>query len=59
MLYERAPLDLSYALMTKAAHDLRATEIGLENEARLDTVAFHLRQCAEKLTATKPISLEI
>ena len=45
----KEPLDLSYGLMTKAAHDLRAAEIGVENEAPLDTVAFHLQQCAEKL----------
>jgi len=45
----KEPLDLSYGLMTKAAHDLRAAEIGIENEAPLDTVAFHLQQCAEKL----------
>jgi len=45
----KEPLDLSYGLLTKAAHDLRAAEIGIENEAPLDTVAFHLQQCAEKL----------
>ncbi|MBI2149123.1 MAG: HEPN domain-containing protein [Acidobacteria bacterium] len=45
----KEPLDLSYGLMTKAAHDLRAAEIGIENEAPLDTVAFHLQQSAEKL----------
>ena len=45
----KEPLDLSYGLMSKAAHDLRAAEIGIENEAPLDTVAFHLQQCAEKL----------
>src|SRR5881628_3399547 len=45
----KEPLDLSYGLLTKAAHDLRAAEIGIENEATLDTVAFHVQQCAEKL----------
>jgi HEPN domain-containing protein len=45
----KEPLDLSYGLMTKAAHDLRAAEIGIENEAPLDTVAFHVQQCAEKI----------
>jgi len=45
----KEPLDLSNALINKAAHDLRAAEIGLENEAPLDTVAFHLQQCAEEL----------
>src|SRR5437879_534671 len=45
----KEPLDLSYGLLTKAAHDLRAAEIGIENEAPLDTVAFHLQQCVEKL----------
>src|SRR5437667_8303624 len=47
----KEPLDLSYGLLTKAAHDLRAAEIGIENEAPLDTVAFHVQQCAEKLKA--------
>ncbi len=45
----KEPLDLSYGLINKAAHDLRAAEIGIENEAPLDTVAFHLQQCVEKL----------
>ncbi len=45
----KEPLDLSYSLITKADHDLRAAEIGMENGAPLDTVAFHLQQCAEKL----------
>jgi HEPN domain-containing protein len=45
----KEPLDLSYGLMIKAAHDLQAAEIGVANEAPLDTVAFHLQQCAEKL----------
>ena len=45
----KEPLDLSYSLLNKAAHDLRAAEIGLENEAPLYTIAFHLQQCAEKL----------
>lgn len=45
----KEPLDLSHGLITKAAHDLLAAEIGIANEAPLDTVAFHLHQCAEKL----------
>ena len=45
----KEPLDFSYALINKAAHDLRAAQIGIENEAPLDTVAFHRQQCAEKL----------
>ena len=45
----KEPLDLSYALVNKAVHDLRAAEIGIKNEAPLDTVAFHLQQCAEKV----------
>ena len=45
----KEPLDLSYGLIIKATHDLQAAEIGIENEAPLDTVAFHLQQCAEKL----------
>ena|SRR5437870_240152 len=45
----KEPLDLSYGLVNKADHDLRAAEIGIENKAPLDTVAFHVQQCAEKL----------
>src|SRR5262249_7193237 len=37
------------ALIQKAENDLRAAQIGLAHEAPLDTVAFHLQQCAEKL----------
>ena len=45
----KEPLDLARALVTKADHDLRMAEIGIENEAPLDAVAFHLQQSAEKL----------
>ena len=45
----KEPLDLSYGLINKAVHDLQAAEIGIENQAPLDTVAFHLQQCTEKL----------
>ena len=45
----KEPLDLSYGLINKATHDLQAAEIGIENKAPLDTVAFHLQQCTEKL----------
>lgn len=45
----KEPLDLARGLVTKADHDLRMAEIGIENEAPLDAVAFHLQQCAEKL----------
>jgi len=40
------------ALLSKAEHDLRAAEIGLEHGAPLDTVCFHLQQTAEKLLKT-------
>ena len=43
----KEPLDLARALVTKADHDLRMAEIGVENEAPLDAVAFHLQQSAE------------
>jgi len=45
----KEPLDLAYSLLTKADHDYRAAEIGIENDAPLDTAAFHLQQAAEKL----------
>jgi HEPN domain-containing protein len=45
----KEPLDLARSLAVKADHDLRIAEIGIDNEAPLDTVAFHLQQCAEKL----------
>ena len=35
--------------MEKARHDLSFAEIGLQHEAPLDTIAFHLQQAAEKL----------
>ena len=47
--YMKEPLDLSYGLINKAIHDLQAAEIGIDNDAPMDTVAFHLQQCAEKL----------
>ena len=45
----KEPLDLARGLAAKPDHDLRMAEIGIANEAPLDTVAFHLEQCAEKL----------
>ena len=45
----KGPLDLARALATKADHDLKMAEIGVEHEAPRDTVAFHLQQTIEKL----------
>lgn len=42
-------LDLARALASKAESDLRMAEIGIEHDAPLDAVAFHLQQTAEKL----------
>ena len=42
-------LDLARALASKAESDLRMAEIGIEHDAPLDTVAFHVQQTAEKL----------
>jgi len=41
--------DLSRALIAKAIHDLEIARIGLSHEAPLDTIAFHIQQCAEKV----------
>ena len=45
----KSELDLARALASKAESDLRMAEIGLEHDAPLDAVAFHLQQTAEKL----------
>ena len=42
-------LDLALALASKAESDLRMAEIGIEHDAPLDAVAFHVQQAAEKL----------
>lgn len=42
-------LDLARALASKAESDLRMAEIGIEHDAPLDAVAFHVQQAAEKL----------
>jgi HEPN domain-containing protein len=42
-------LDLARALASKAESDLRMAEIGIEHDATLDAVAFHVQQTAEKL----------
>jgi hypothetical protein len=39
----KGPLDLARALTTKAEHDLRMAEIGIDHEAPLNAVAFHLQ----------------
>jgi HEPN domain-containing protein len=41
--------DLARALITKGVHDLEIARIGLQHEAPLDTIAFHIQQCAEKV----------
>jgi HEPN domain-containing protein len=41
--------DLAGALVLKAANDFRMAEIGLQHDAPLDTISFHLQQVAEKL----------
>ena len=40
---------LARGLVEKAEHDLKLVEIGLEHDAPLDTICFHLQQAAEKL----------
>ena len=45
----KSNLDLARALFQKAEHDLKTAQIGIEHESPLDTTAFHIQQCAEKL----------
>lgn len=45
----KKPADLAAQLLAKAANDLAAARIGLDHEAPLDTVCFHVQQAAEKL----------
>ena len=45
----KSNLDLARALTMKAENDLKAAQIGLNHEAPLDTIAFHLQQAAEKM----------
>jgi HEPN domain-containing protein len=45
----KSELDLARALVSKADSDLRMAEIGIEHDAPLDAVAFHIQQTAEKL----------
>jgi HEPN domain-containing protein len=45
----KSELDLARAMASKADSDLRMAEIGIEHDAPLDAVAFHLQQTAEKL----------
>ena len=52
-------LDLARGLVQKAGNDLKLAEIGLEHEAPLDTIAFHLQQTAEKLIKALLASLGV
>jgi len=45
----KSGLDDAQGLLIKAEHDIRACEIGLEHDAPLDTICFHIEQAAEKL----------
>lgn len=45
----KSHLDLAKALAPKAKHDLEIAEIGIEHDAPLDTISFHLQQTVEKL----------
>ena len=45
----KSDLDHAKALLQKAEHDFKSAEIGLQHDAPLDTVAFHVQQTAEKL----------
>jgi len=45
----KRPADLAALLFRKANNDLAAARIGLDHDAPLDTVCFHVQQAAEKL----------
>ena len=45
----KSHLDHAKALLLKAEHDYKSAEIGMEHDAPLDTVAFHVQQTAERL----------
>ena len=45
----KKPADLAAQLRLKADNDLAAARIGLDHDAPLDTVCFHVQQAAEKL----------
>jgi HEPN domain-containing protein len=42
-------LDVAKTLIRKADNDLRVARIGIEHDAPLDTLAFHIQQAAEKM----------
>jgi len=41
-------LDFSRGLVVKARNDMKVVEIGLQHDAPLDVMCFHLQQAAEK-----------
>jgi HEPN domain-containing protein len=51
--------DLARQLAQKAANDLAAARIGLEHDAPVDTVCFHVQQAAEKLLKAALAAREI
>jgi len=46
---KRTNLDYSAGLVRKADNDWKVVTLGLEHDAPLDTVCFHIQQTAEKL----------
>lgn len=45
----RSNAEQARVLVAKAEHDFQLAQLGLENNAALDGVCFHLQQAAEKL----------
>ncbi|MBI3693950.1 MAG: HEPN domain-containing protein [Acidobacteria bacterium] len=45
----RSNAEQAQVLATKAEHDIQLAQLGLDNNAALDGVCFHLQQAAEKL----------
>jgi len=46
---KRSNLEFAWGLARKAENDLKSASVGLEHDAPLDTVCFHIQQTAEKL----------
>lgn len=40
--------DITKLLLLKADHDLKMARVGIEHDAPLDTVAFHVQQAVER-----------
>jgi HEPN domain-containing protein len=55
----KSNLDFARGLARKAGNDIRLVEVGLDHNAPLDTLCFHLQQAAEKLLKAALSSLAV